>query len=164
MKTTPPDWTTERNGPKIDNRQYDKYLKVHSRQGQQKHIHQEFMSFSLHGLKALPFSARCDVILMYNLHGELSHLGWQIAEVNLCQVIIKWPIGKWHTPPLSWVNENRIPCSTCCFGVWWGVLLQFKLSIQCPYTAGYFRPLLHNKPAFHNLSIIYRIKLLPYNL
>ncbi len=34
------------------------------------------------------------------------------------------------------------------------------------YTAGYFRPIIHydNKPAFHNLSIIYRIKPLPYNL
>ncbi len=32
------------------------------------------------------------------------------------------------------------------------------------YTAGYFRPFLHNKPAFHNLSIIYRINPLAYNL
>ncbi len=31
------------------------------------------------------------------------------------------------------------------------------------YTAGYFRPFLRNKPSFHNLSIIYRIKPLPYN-
>ena len=32
------------------------------------------------------------------------------------------------------------------------------------YTAGYFREYLDNKPAFHNLSIIYRIIPLPYNL
>ncbi len=37
-------------------------------------------------------------------------------------------------------------------------------SVYTAASAGYFRPLLHNKPAFHNLSIIYRIKPLPYNL
>ena len=63
------------NGPKTDNLQYDKSMKVHSCQGQQKPIHQEFMSFSLHGLEALPFLVRCDGIMMNHLHGELSHLG-----------------------------------------------------------------------------------------
>ena len=47
-------------------------------------------------------------------------------------------------------------------------ILNEKMFIISPqtiaYTAGYFRPFLDNKPAFHNLSIIYRIKPLPYRI
>ncbi len=42
------------------------------------------------------------------------------------------------------------------FGYQMGALTPVMFNVKIiPYTAGYFRPFLHNKPAFHNLSIIY---------
>ncbi len=57
----------------------------------------------------------------------------------------------------------------CPFIYWWRHMVTILLVMHhghhmSNYTTGYFRSYFNNKPAFHNLSIIYRIKPLPYNL
>ncbi len=49
------------------------------------------------------------------------------------------------TKKVRWKEEN------------FGIYFRLSLEWESLYTAGYFRPFLDNKPAFHNLSIILRI-------
>ncbi len=61
-----------------------------------------------------------------------------------------------NTTELSTANQSKVRLKN-----WVSDWRSGKL--QTLYTAGSFRSFFNNKPAFHNLSIIYRIEPLPYN-
>ena len=80
--------------------------------------------------------------------------------------IEKFKVAILHIKRLQ-IDSDRSSIAVCtgkCINVLHLVLDTSVSLIVDQYTAGYFRPFLHNKPAFHNLSMIYRIKPLPYNL